>query len=105
MFSETTAQLLDASKKISELRVELEQIKKKKEPMCALNYRFKKETKTEIEDLALNLSSVNRKWTESDVARAAMYLGIKQIMEVYEHSQKQANGLMHVIKLREKFQK
>lgn len=100
MFSETTKELLEASKKIGDLRVELESKKNKKQPMGPLNYRFKKSTKSEIEDLSCKLSGVHRSWNESEVARAAMYLGLKQLREIYDHDKKQANGLMHIIKMR-----
>lgn len=100
MFSETTKELLEASKKIGDLRVELESKKKKKQPMGPLNYRFKKSTKSEIEELSCKLSDVHRNWNESEVARAAMYLGLKQLREVYDHDKKQASGLMHIIKMR-----
>ena len=100
MFSETTKQLLEASKKISLLRTELELNKPKKQPMSSINYRFKQSTKSEIEGLSFDLSNVHRNWSESEVARAAMYLGLKQLREVYDHDKNQANGLMHIIKMR-----
>lgn len=103
MFSETTKQLLEASKAVSDIKLDLEKKKSKKEPMSPLNYRYLTSTKKEIEDLSFNLSSPTKKWSESEVARAAMYLGMKQIQEVLDQDKTQANSLMHIIKLRLKF--
>lgn len=103
MFSETTKQLLEASKKLGVMREELGSGKKSKPTMKPLNYRFQSGVKSSIEDLSFNLSSDAHKWSESEVARAAMYLGLKQLEEVYSNDKKQATGLMHVIKLRLSF--
>lgn len=103
MFSETTQQLLKASEELAKTRESITSKPAKKSPMEKIHYRFNSQTKSEISELAFNISSKNSKWSESDVARAAMYIGMKQIKEVLEHDKKQASGLMHIIKLRLKF--
>ena len=103
MFSETTQQLLKASEELAKTRESISSKPSKKSPMEKIHYRFNSQTKNEISELAFNISSKDSKWSESDVARAAMYIGMKQIKEVLDHDKKQANGLMHIIKLRLKF--
>lgn len=101
--NETTKQLLEASKAIGQVRAELEASKSKKQPMTALNYRFQNIAKEQIKNLSRDLSLGDGKnWSESEVARAAMYLGLKQIREVQDEDKKQAKGLMHIIALRMK---
>ena len=46
------------------------------------------------------LDQTMENWNKSDIARAAMYLGLKQLNEVMNHDPKKANGLMHIIKIR-----
>lgn len=104
--NETTKQLLEASKAIAHVRAELEASKSKKQPMSALNYRFQSIAKDQIKELSRDLSLGDGKdWSESEVARAAMYLGLKQIREIQDDNKKQAKGLMHIISLRLKFKK
>lgn len=106
MFSETTKQLLEASKAIGQVRAELEAKKLKKQPMSPLNYRFQNTAKFKIKDLSDSLSiGEGKDWSESEVARAAMYLGLKQIREICDEDKKQAKGLMHIISIRLKFNK
>lgn len=101
MYSEITTQLLEASAQIESMRAELAASKKsKKDTMKSLNYRFPSSAKTGCEMMAEKVSNADLKWNESDIARAAMYLGLQQLNEVFDRDEKKLNGLMHIIKMR-----
>lgn len=101
MYSEITNQLLEAAAHVEDMRAELSAKKnKKKETMKPLNYRFPTSAKSGCEMMADKSESLELNWNESDIARAAIYLGLQQLNEVYERDGKKFNGLMHVIKMR-----
>ena len=103
MLSESTRELIEARKQIKELQAELDAAKNYKKPtMKPLKVRFPSSVESGCEMLA---DKINEQWSKSDVARAAMYLGLKQLNEVSEMGDKKVNGLMHIISLRYKFQK
>lgn len=83
-----------------ELDIEVN-VKQKKEPMEKLNYRFNKSVRSECEAISEILACHN----QSDVARAAIALGIAQIKKALNDSERQANGLVHIGKLRHDFLK
>lgn len=101
MYSEITQELLEAHAHIEQMRAELaakrsmERKNKKTVQMEKLHYRFQPSAKSGICMLSEKLN-----FTESEIARAAMHLGLQQLNEVYERDQKKVNSLMHVIKLR-----
>lgn len=97
MYSEITESLLEAIAHIESERVKLEREKsEKKEVMETLKVRFPSSINSGCEMISEEFDN----WNKSDVARAAMYLGLKQIKEVLDRDPNKANGLMHVIKLR-----
>lgn len=101
MYSEITNELLAATAQVEEMRAELAAKKRsKKEVMKPINYRFPSSVKSGCEMMAENVADSDFAWNESDIARAAMYLGLQQLNEVYERDNKKLNGLMHVIKMR-----
>lgn len=98
MYSEATVELLAAKAQIEELRAELAAKRAMQKPtMETLKVRFPSSIDSGCEMLA---DKMDDKWSKSDIARAAIYLGLKQINEVLERDPKKANGLMQVIKLR-----
>lgn len=103
MLSETTKELLAARDQIKVLKAELEAAKtKKKATMETLKVRFPTSIHSGCDMLA---DQYDWQWNKSDVARAAMYLGLQQLNEVGESGFNRINGLMHIINLRMKFQK
>ncbi|AUR84942.1 coil containing protein [Vibrio phage 1.064.O._10N.261.52.E2] len=102
MLSETTKELLEARKQIKELKAQIAAEKTKKPTMKPMSVRFHSSAESGCEMLA---NKYDWQWSKSDIARAAMYLGLKQLNEVSNMSEKQLNGLMHVINLRCKFGK
>ena len=96
MYSEITKELLEASAQIESMRAELACKKRKKQVMKTLRVRFPSSVNSGCEILSDEFDN----WNKSDIARAAMYLGLQQIKEVLDRDPKKANGLMHVIKLR-----
>ena len=97
MYSEATKALLAASEHMDDVRAELAAKKrKKKQTMSPLNVRFP----SSVESGCNMLDQSMENWNKSDIARAAMYLGLKQLNEVMNHDPKKVNGLMHIIKIR-----
>lgn len=102
MLSETTKQLLEARKEIEKLKKQLADEKSKKNTMKPMKVRFPSSAESGCEMLA---GKYDWKWSKSDIARAAIYLGLQQLNEVSEISKEQINGLMHVIELKQKLKK
>lgn len=97
MYSEATKALLEASEHMAQLRAEQAAKKaKQKQTMSPINVRFP----SSVESGCKMLDEKMENWNKSDIARAAMYLGLKQLNEVMTHDPKKANGLMHLIKMR-----
>lgn len=69
---------------------------KKKHPMSKLNYRFGRGVQAECEAIADMFEAHN----QSDIARAAMALGLKELRAKAEEDLKFANGLVHIGKIR-----
>ena len=96
----------DVIVELKEIRESIEQKKKvgqKKPNKAKLNYLFSKKTSMDIKDLAFNVG-FNGVHTESDIARAAMRIGIRAIQEALEDNPKRASGLVHIQKLRGMFE-
>ena len=91
----TEEEFATISNEIEDLDIEIK-ASKKKEPMEKLNYRFNKRVKSECEALSEMLTGHN----QSDVARAAIALGISQIKKALKDGERQANGIVHIGKLR-----
>lgn len=84
----------------SEIDVEIK-VKQKKEPMEKLNYRFSKGVQRECEAI----SELFEYHNQSDVARAAIAIGITKIKEAIKKDSNHANGIIHIGKLRHDFLK
>lgn len=82
------------------LEVEVK-VKQKKEPMEKLNYRFNKGVQRECEAISELFDCHN----QSDVARAAIALGLAQIKALAKESNRKANGMVHIGKMRHDFLK
>lgn len=72
---------------------------KKKTPMGKLNYRFGKGVQSECEAIAVMFENHN----QSDIARAAMTIGLRELRARAEEDLKFANGLIHIGKIRHEF--
>lgn len=68
----------------------------KKPPMEKLNYRFGKGVKSECESIADMFESHN----QSDIARAAMAIGLREVRAMIEKNPTMANGMIHTGKIR-----
>ena len=96
----------DVIVELKEIRESIEQKKregKKKPNKSKLNYLFSKKTSSDIKDLAFNIG-FDGVHSESDIARAAMRLGIKALQEALEDDAKRASGIIHIQKLRAMFE-
>ena len=76
-------------------------VKQKKEPMEKLNYRFNKGVQRECESLAEMFDCHN----QSDIARAAIAIGLNQIKTLANECNRKANSIVHVGKIRHDFLK
>lgn len=83
-----------------ELDVEIK-VKQKKEPMEKLNYRFNKGVQRECESLADMFECHN----QSDVARAAIAIGLAKLRSLAKEETRKANGMVHLGKIRHDFLK
>jgi hypothetical protein len=70
--------------------------------MKPMQVRFPSSAESGCEMIA---SKYDWQWNKSDIARAAMYLGLQQLNEVSDMGFERINGLMHIVNLRSKFQK
>lgn len=71
--------------------------KGKKKPMQKLNYRFSNSISEECESIAEQFEAHN----QSDIARAAMALGLRKLKEALKNEGEQhCNGLIHIGKMR-----
>lgn len=68
----------------------------KKSPMEKLNYRFGKGVQTECEAIAEMLEAHN----QSDIARSAMAIGLRELRKLIDKDLVMANGLVHIGKIR-----
>ena len=96
----------DVIVELKEIRESVEQKKKegqKKPNKAKLNYLFSKKTSSDIKSLAFNVG-FNGVHSESDIARAAMRIGIKALQEALAEDAKRASGLVHIQKLRAMFE-
>lgn len=101
------------SKAIHDAIVELKEIKeqvaekkrqgKKKSVKKRLNYLFSSKSQSDIKALA-GQSCFDGLHNESDIARAALRLGLKQLQEALADDPKRASGLIHIQKLRAMFE-
>jgi|GEM_PF-4968127 len=97
MYSKETEALLEAMAHMEQLKAELAAKKASQRPnMDTLKVRFPSSVHSGCEMLADKMDN----WNKSDIARAAIYLGLQQLNEVLERDAKKANGLMHIIKIR-----
>lgn len=96
----TTEKLLAAIDEIESLRSELKKKKeteKNKQTMEKLNYRFPSTIKHGIKTISDDLEM-----SESDIARVAMYLGMKELLSTARKSDgvRIAKGTIHINKIR-----
>jgi hypothetical protein len=68
----------------------------KKSPMEKLNYRFGKGVQKECEALA----EVFEVHNQSDIARSAMAIGLRELRKMIDKDLVMANGLVHIGKIR-----
>lgn len=105
MFSETTKKLLDAARQIRDLKDEQKKLaegKKKVQPMEKIHYRFPAKTKSECAKLAKSLSFDGFDYSESEVARAALHIGLQELERVKQKDKRCAQSLMKIIGMRHK---
>lgn len=102
MFSTITKNLLAASRELAETRLEINRKNGKSPNMEKIHYRFPTRVKYSCEKMSNNLSTNDKEWTESDVARAAMYLGMKELEAVYNEDKVVARSLMHLLAIKAK---
>lgn len=68
----------------------------KKSPMEKLNYRFGKGVQLECEEIADMFEAHN----QSDIARSAMAIGLREMRKMIDKNPTMANGLIHIGKIR-----
>ncbi len=102
MYSEITKSLLAASKELAETRLKLNRENGKVKNLEKIHYRFPTKVKVKCSDLSQSLSTESKTWTESDIARAAMYLGMKELESVYKQDKIVARSLMHLLSIKAK---
>lgn len=102
MFSTITKNLLAASRELAETRLEINRKKGKSPNMEKIHYRFPTKVKYSCEEMSANLSTEEKEWTESDVARAAIYIGMKELQAVYDEDKVVARSLMHLLSIKAK---
>jgi hypothetical protein len=101
MYTETTKELLESIVEIEDIRAK-EKKKKKKPLKQRLNYLFTKKSSSDIKDIAEN--PLMEGFSESEIARAAMYIGLSEIQKAIEKDRKHARGLLHISRLKTMFQ-
>lgn len=72
------------------------EIKKDSSPMQKLNYRFSKGVPAKCEDIASQFECFN----QSDIARAAIAIGLNQIKYHMKKNPDKAGGFIHIGKIR-----
>lgn len=75
------------------------EVKKDSSPMQKLNYRFSKGVQAKCEEISSQFECFN----QSDIARAAMAIGLNQIKEHMKNEPSKASGFIHIGKLRHDF--
>lgn len=80
---------------LDDLDVEIKATKQKR-PMSKLNYRFGKGVQAECEAIAETLDAHN----QSDIARSAMAIGLRELRKLVENDLSMANSLVHIGKIR-----
>ena len=96
----------DVIVELKEIREAVEQEKKKgkKKPSKAkLNYLFSKKSALDIKEITekIGFDGIHN---ESDIARAALRIGIKSLQDAIEDDPKRASGIVHINKLRAMFE-
>lgn len=102
MFSEVTKALLSASRELAETRLKLDREKGKVENLEKIHYRFPTKVKPKCQELSDLLSTDSKTWTESDIARAAMYIGMKELESVCKKDKTVARSLMQLLSIKSK---
>lgn len=102
MYSETTKKLLEAVSDLEEIRRQVEEEKKKKskKKKRKLHYLFSDKSHDDIVKLSKS-QSMNNLFNESEIARAAMYIGLQSIKDAMKDDPKRARGLIHISKLKQ----
>lgn len=96
MTTETELKLAEAIVLVDELKAEVAAEKmNKKQVMKPLNYRFPSTIKSGIEMLSDSMGFSN-----SDIARSAMFIGLQKLKEAHEYDSKKANGIIQIQKIR-----
>ena len=94
----TEEQFESIASNIDNLDIEIK-ASSKKSPMEKLNYRFGKGVQIECEEIAEMFESHN----QSDIARSAMALGLRELRKMIDKDLTMANGLVHIGKIRHDF--
>lgn len=102
MYSEITKSLLAASRELAETRLKINRENGKVKNLEKIHYRFPTNVKVSCSDLSESLSTEDKVWTESDIARAAMYLGMKELENVHKQDKVVARSLMHLLSIKAK---
>lgn len=102
----TTKQILESIEHLDQLKAELEAKKAEKErnkkTARPLNYRFYPTCKDDIKRIT---DRFHGSFNESDVARAAIMIGLQEIERLQSENMQQAKGLLHIQKLKVQLQK
>jgi len=104
--NKTTEQILDSIQHIEQMKAELEAQKaekqRKKKTAQPLNYRFHPSCKDDIKRVT---DGFHGKFRESDIARAAIMIGLQEIERLQSENMNQAKGVIHIQKLKVQLQK
>lgn len=101
MYSDTTKELLDSIVELEDIRAGMIKDKEPKQIKTKLNYLFNQKTQEGIKDLAK--LQISEGFSESEIARAAMMIGLKELEKAGDNG-KHLRGLLHISRLRNKFQ-
>ena len=101
MYTDTTKELLDSIIELEDIRAGMVKEGTPKQTKTKLNYLFNQKT----QDLIRKIASLKiaEGFNESEIARAAMYIGLQELMKASEKDN-HLRGLLHISRIRNKFQ-
>lgn len=101
MYTDTTKELLDSIIELEDIRAGMVEKGTPKQAKTKLNYLFNQKT----QDLIRKIASLQiaEGFNESEIARAAMYIGLQELLKASEKD-KHLRGLLHISRIRNKFQ-
>jgi hypothetical protein len=103
----TTEKLIEMMTEVDRLKAIVKDeiaAKKEKPNKAKLNYLFSPSTSEMIKALAED-GMLGGCHSESDIARAAMHIGLSKIYELLRQDKQKASGIIHIQKLRDKLSK